>query len=221
MLAPGQVIRNDCWFALLVGPQNRGIQRVARKVEVVWIATKFGRRSLRGPDQTHIGIAAVTIKMIEPTLIKSDQSASCFSSIGTDTLARQGCRDGIQGIFVGLAREASGGHTHLLGHIGDLLECAHFLSRALQFLFRLASQKTVLAIVLSSTGYLLQATHGAVVIGEDQSRCGNKRTRTTAQRRSRLPHVVDPLGRRRKTEFLFNLLQRQIIESPHAFVGKA
>src|SRR5699024_8964720 len=80
---PLQVLRSRDRLAVLVGAEERAIERVAREIVVIGIAAELLRRGLRCPDDADVAILAILVQLVLAAAIERDHLAARGLGIGT------------------------------------------------------------------------------------------------------------------------------------------
>ena len=163
----------------------------------------------------------VAVQVILATLVQRYHAATHGGFVVTLALGGEFGSQSVLGVLESFALQAFGGNVHIGRYVGDLLQLTDFHSGALQFLLGLAGQKSIGQVVFGRTGNLLQATGNAMVIGHHQTALGNKGRRASAQADGCALHMIHPGLVRSEVVAGLELLVRQIVKGPHAFVGKS
>ena len=218
---PLEMLRCDDRPAVLVEPQKREIEVVAREVKVVGVAAKKRGLHLGRKDEPHVGIFAVGVELVLTAVIERDHLAAVDGIAALASLLLQiGNRPIARAHKVG-PRLAAGRGIDRGRHIGDRGEDFCLRARALALVTARRREEAALQIVAAGGGQVLHAARDAVMIGQHQTFRRNERCRAPAREpHGTGAHAVEPCLVDGDAVFLLHRLGREIVEGPHAFVGK-
>ncbi len=206
-------------LAILVGAQERGIERVAREVEVVRIAAERCRAVLGRPGEAHVRILAVGVEVVLPAAEQRHDLAARGLLIraaggfefGDLRVARLGQR---------LSGRLADRIHHLRGHVGDRGHDFGLLAGAGQFVLAARGRESRIEIVHRVGRIVVETACHAVMVGQDQAFGRNEAGRAAAgQPHGGIADVVEPGLIGRPAVGFADLFGGEPVEGPHAFVG--
>jgi hypothetical protein len=216
---PLEVVIHPRRLSSLVDAEERDVQIVAGELEVVGIATEEGDGVLRREDQAHVLKAPVAIKVELPSVIEHHRVAAELISLGA--LLLDAGHLGLAGGVELRALQPPGRAVHPRGHVGDLQQLVHLDRRALQLIVQRSSVEAVPNVVALWRGEILDAAASTVMVGHHQPAPGDEARRAPSrQPRRGEADMLEPLRRRLEPVLLLDLPGGEIVERPHAFVGR-
>ena len=215
------MVRGFRGSAAVIKAQEREIEVVAWKIEIIRVATEESGIIFHGEGQPDIGIFAVIIELVFAAPEERNHLTAFGSLASLTGLFFNSCNRGIPcpaKIATGLS---IGCGTHRGRHIPDALQYFGLHARALLFLVQGGREKPAIHIILIRRGQIAHAAHNAMVIGEDQTlrRDHGSRTAACETHGTRL-HMIEPLLVNVQPVFLIHLGEGKIVGRPHAFIGK-
>jgi hypothetical protein len=215
---PAQVIWRGGWFAVFVNAEEANIEAIARILEVVHIAAEIGDRLLRSKYEADVRVLLVSIKVIEPALVKRYDVAAQAGFLlrltfnaGDDRLARRG---GLGRLHVGLHSR-----LHARRDVLDALEHDQFQAGAFQLFVRRMGLKTVSIKVASGRTQLLNCVGADMMIRRHQAARRHNRPAGARETHGRFHRAIEPFLREIEAIFLFQQIARRMVEEPHPLIG--
>ena len=207
-------------LAILVGAEDADIEIEARILEVVRIAAVKGDLLLGREDEPDIVVTFVAIQIVDAALVERDHVGAKTSlvfalllDLGDDVCLR----------LAGLVAGQAGRHArvHALGDVFDRHQDVQFEVGRLCLLRAGLRVEAVAHVVVLLAADLLQGVEADVMIGNHESIRGDKRTAAAGvEAHARFLQMFEPLRSRLELILLLELLERRIVEEPHALVGE-
>ncbi len=207
-------------LAVFVGAEDADIEIEARILEVVRIAAVKGDLLLGREDEPDVVVTFVAIQIVDAALVERDHVGAktglvfaLLLDLGDDVCPR----------LAGLVRGQAGLHArvHALGDVFDRHQDVQFEVGRLWFLRARLRVETVAHVIVLLAADLLQGVEADVMIGNHESIRGDERTAAAGvETHARFLQMFEPLRGRLELILLLELLERRLVEEPHALVGK-
>jgi hypothetical protein len=125
-----------------------------------------------------------------------------------------------EGFLIGSAGLDRG--VHARGHVLNAHEHVQFEVWCFDFLGECLCVESFLEVIVLLRAHLLQRVRADVVVGENQSVCGDEFARAAAvEAQGRFLQMLQPFVRDLKIVALFQLFARWVAIEPHPLVGEA
>jgi hypothetical protein len=176
---PGEVIRLRIQgFAVLVDPQERRIEVVARELEVVRVAAEERDAELRREHQADVLVAFVGVQIVDAAVVERDDLTPQVrrALAGLLELRDLGLHR-LAAVLVALARASA---LHPRRDVGDLDQHVHGLRRAALLVCRGLGVETITHVIAFGRGEFVDAGLGAVMVGHHQAVLGHEAARAAA-----------------------------------------
>ena len=213
------MLRRRDRLAVLVSAQERGIERVAREVEIVGVAAELRRLGLGRPDDPDVAIFVIGVELVLAAAVQRHDLAALDLGVGAARFFDPRDGGGL-GLDRGQPGRAADRAFDVAGDVADRGDHLGLLARAQPLVGPRRGGEAVLEVIDLGGRQVLQAVGDAMVVGEDQAVARNEAGRAAAgQPHRRRADLVEPRLVGRPAIIGAHLRRGEGVEGPHALVG--
>ena len=217
---PFEVTRRTNRLIFFVNAHQRHVDVEARKVEVVRIAAKKCGLEFRHENQTHVGVFFIAIEIVLSALIERDDVATKpggFRRLGFDRRnlgAPSGKRRRIRHSRFDCSIDAR-------GHVFDAHQHVEFQAGRFDLFRRRARNKSLFRQILLRRAHVVNDVFDDMIVRQYQPIRRNERAGSAVvESHGSELHLPQPFVSDIEAVLLFDLGPGNVIERPHAFIGK-
>ena len=215
--APDETVRRLGRLAVLVEPDQRDVEGIAREGEIVGVAAERAGRLLRPEHQADVVIGAVFVQRIFAAGIERDDLAIAVR-VALAAVALDPRDLGVARLLERFARQPRRRLDQRGRHIADRHDDLGFEAGALPFVGLRGGQHRRHVEILPGRRQVLDAVEHAMMVGRHQAMPADDAGRASRQPDRGQPDMVEPRRIGRKAIGLPDFLRREIVERPQPFV---
>ena len=217
---PLEVVLGMDRLVVFINANQRHVDVVTRKVEIVGIATEECGLEFRHKDEANVCVLFIAIKTVLTALVKRDNvrtQAGRFQRLSFDLRDLDSFRlerVGVAGVWLYCS-------VYTRSHVFDAYQLVQLKTGRLDLVGARFCQKSFFGQVLLGRAHLVNDVFDDVIVRQNEAVWRDKRARAAVvEPDGGEPDLVQPLIRNLKTIFLLDFSARDVVERPHAFVGE-
>ena len=205
-------------LAVLVEPEQRDVEAVARIGEIVGVAAEERGLELRREDQAHVRVLLVAVQVVQRALVQRHHLAAQAGDLLRLLLDPAHRRAARRKCF-GRRHLRLDRRVHLRRHVLDALQHLELHARHLQLLRARRRVEPVLDVVLLRRAEPRDGAEAHVMVGEHQAVRRDDRPGCAPEPHRRELQVLEPLVGHLEPILLLDGRLRNVVVGPEPFVG--
>ena len=214
---PDETIRRLGRLAVLIEPDQRDIETVAREGKIVGVAAERAGRVFRAQHKADIVIGAVFVQRIFAARIERDDLAIAVR-VALAAVAFDPCDFGVARLLERFAGQSRRRLDQFRRHVADRHDDLGFKAGALPLVGLRRRQHRRHVEILPGRRQVLDAVEHAMMVGRHQAMPADDTGRASRQPDRRQPDMVEPRRIGSKAVGLPDFLRRKIVERPQPFI---